>query len=128
MKTLNVGRNAFYILALVALLVATLASAAKRSQAHNATINITVTNNSSGDIKHVFLSPPDSNLWSSDQLNDSAIPPGHSTSLNNVACDQASIRTIAEDQDGCFIYQSVSCSSDASVTITNDSTRDCGGS
>ena len=33
---------------------------------------------------------------------------------------------IAEDQEGCFSYQVVSCSEGATWTITNDTARDCG--
>lgn len=126
MKIFNAGRKATFVLALVALSVTMLASITAISRARTATLNVTVVNNTSGDIRHLFLSPPDSNLWSSDQLNDSAITPGHSSTVSNVTCDQANIRLIAEDQDGCFIYQVVSCSSDTSWTVTNEMARDCG--
>jgi len=126
MKILNADRKAAYILILVALTLTMLASVVGFSRARTATINITVVNNTSGEIRHLFLSPPDSNLWSSDQLNDSAIAPSHSATVSGVSCDQANIRLIAEDQDGCFIYQVVSCSSDTSWTVPNDAPRDCG--
>jgi hypothetical protein len=126
MKTFNAGRKAAYCAALVALSVTMLASVTTHSRANSATINITVVNNTSGDIRHLFLSAPDSNNWTSDQLNDSAITPSHSFTAHDVSCSEANIRVIAEDQDGCFIYRVVSCSSDPSWTITDDATRDCG--
>jgi len=88
---------------------------------------ITITNNSSREIRHVFLSAPDQNNWGPDQLGSSVIAPnGGSATLGNVSCDGPSIKVIAEDQEGCFTYQVVSCSENASWTITNDSARDCG--
>lgn len=126
MKTFNTGRKAAFVLALVALSLIMLGSVTGLSRARTTTIGITVVNNTSGDIRHLFLSPPDSSNWSPDQLNDSAIAPSHSFTASGVSCDQANIRVIAEDQNGCFIYQVVSCSSDTSWTITNDAARDCG--
>ena len=88
---------------------------------------ITITNNSNREIKHVFLSAPDQNNWGPDQLGSSVIAPnGGSVTLGNVSCDGPSIKVIAEDQEGCFTYQVVSCSENASWTITNESARDCG--
>ena len=97
------------------------------STAHVPTTAITIVNNSSREIRHVYLSPPDQNNWGSDQLVNSTIPAnGGSVTLSNVSCGGASIKVIAEDQDGCFAYQVVSCSEAATWTITNDTTRDCG--
>ncbi len=126
MKTLSASRKAVFVVALAAVLMTMLVSVTSLSRTRTAAINITVLNNTSGDIKHLFLSPPDSNLWSSDQLNDVAIAPGNSAAVSGASCDQANLKLIAEDQNGCFIYQIVSCSSDVSWTIPNDATRDCG--
>jgi hypothetical protein len=46
--------------------------------------------------------------------------------LSNVSCDAANIKAIAEDQNGCFLYQTVACGADSKWTITNDATPDCG--
>lgn len=86
--------------------------------------SITVVNNSGLTIRHLYLSPPDQNNWSSDQLNDSTIGPGGSLTLSNVSCE-GSIRVIGEDQDGCFLSAVVSCSGDATWTIPANATRDC---
>ena len=97
------------------------------SKAHVASTSITIVNNSGREIRHVYLSPPNQNNWGSDQLVNSVIPPnGGSFTLGNVSCGGSSIKVIAEDQDGCFAYQVVSCSEAATWTITNDTTRDCG--
>ena len=98
------------------------------SNAHSSPATaITIVNNSSREIRHVFLSPPDQNNWGPDQLSNSVISAnGGSFTINNASCNGSSIKVIAEDQDGCFSYQVVSCSENATWTITNDSTRDCG--
>lgn len=97
------------------------------SKAHAPATAITIVNNSSREIRHVYLSPPDQNNWGSDQLVNSVISPnGGSFTLSNVSCGGASIKVIAEDQEGCFLYQVVTCSDNVSWTITNDTTRDCG--
>jgi len=88
---------------------------------------ITIVNNSSREIRHVYLSAPDQNNWGSDQLVNSTIPAnGGSVTLSNVSCGGASIKVIAEDHDGCFSYAIVSCSDNATWTITDSTTRDCG--
>lgn len=88
-------------------------------------LSITITNNTTGPIRHVYLSPVDQNNWGPDQLNDSAIPAGGSATLN-ISCDQPSIRVIAEDQNGCFLYQIISCAENQTWTITSDASPDCG--
>ena len=90
------------------------------------TTSITIVNNSGREIRHVYLSAPDQNNWGSDQLVNSVISPnGGSFTIGNVSCS-GSIKVIAEDQEGCFSYQVVSCSEGATWTITNDTARDCG--
>ncbi len=92
-----------------------------------ATINISIINNSQKEIRHVYFAPGDPNNWGPDQLNGSVIPPGGSFTLSGVSCEGSSIRVIAEDQNGCFFYHSASCGDNANWTITNDATADCGG-
>jgi hypothetical protein len=97
------------------------------SQAYGPTTAITIVNNSNREIRHVYLSPPDQNNWGSDQLGNSVISSnGGSVTLGSVSCGGASIKVIAEDHEGCFTYQVVSCSETASWTITNETARDCG--
>ena len=97
------------------------------SRAHAPSTAITIVNNSSREIRHVYLSAPDSNNWGSDQLVNSVISPnGGSVTLSNVSCSGSSVKVIAEDQDGCFIYQVVSCSENVTWTIASNATRDCG--
>jgi hypothetical protein len=94
--------------------------------AHAAGTSITITNNSSRDIRHVFLSAANQDNWGSDQLNGSIPPGGGSVTLSNVSCSGAGVKVIAEDQNGCFLYQVETCDNDATWTITNDAVPDCG--
>ena len=91
------------------------------------TPSINVVNNStSREIVHIYLSHVDADDWSGNQLGDSSIPPGQSSTVNNFTCDQQQIKVIAEDQDGCFLSAVVACGDNATWTITNETARDCG--
>ena len=90
-------------------------------------VSITITNNSQLQIRGLYLAPGNPDNWGPDQLNGSTIAPGTSFTLNNVACEGSSIRVIAEDQNGCFLYHNVSCDANSAWTISNNETPDCGG-
>jgi hypothetical protein len=112
------------IVILIAL--SSVATVAARRTNRAPSTSITITNNRTLEIRHVYLSHVDQDDWSADQLNDSSIAPGGSTTLSNVSCDQANIKVIAEDQNGCFLYKVVACGENTTWTITNDATPDCG--
>ena len=117
----------FTSLVTLGIFVGIMVSAPLLSRAHPSVTSVTIVNNSSREIRHVFLSPTDQNNWGPDQLNNTSIVSGGgSVTLGDVACNGSTIKVIAEDQDGCFIYQTVTCSQATTWTITNDSTRDCG--
>jgi hypothetical protein len=122
------NRNAACRLALVVLGVfAMLASMALFvSGRPNSSIGITVTNNSAREIRHLYLAPGNPDNWGMDQMNGSTIPSGNSFTLNNVSCDGSNTNIIAEDENGCFYYSSVSCGANATWTIASDATPDCG--
>jgi hypothetical protein len=84
-------------------------------------------NNSTREIRNVYLSHVDVDDWGSNQLSEGAtIAPGQSVSLANLACDQQQVKVIAEDGDGCFLSLVAACGNNATWTITNDTARDCG--
>lgn len=117
----------FTSLVMLAIFVGLMVCSPLLSKARGPMTGITIVNNSSREIRHVYLSPPDQNSWGSDQLVNSVISPnGGSFTISNESCGGASIKVIAEDQEGCFLYQVVSCSESVTWTITNDATRDCG--
>ena len=125
--TLRKSSPLFTSLAVLSMLVGVMICGPLLSNAHAPSTAITIVNNSNRAIRHVYLSPPDQNNWGSDQLVNSVISPnGGSFTISNVSCGGSSIKVIAEDQEGCFLYQVVTCSENVSWTITNDTSRDCG--
>ena len=92
-----------------------------------AATSITIVNNSSREIRHLYLSPTTQDNWGPDQLTGAVISSGGgSYTLSNVLCEQTNIKVITEDQNGCFLYQVVACGQSSTWTITNDATPDCG--
>lgn len=121
-SSLRIGRLSRWALLIAALCL--LVGAPLLASSQPAVSSITVVNDSGLTIRHLYLSPPDQNNWSSDQLNDATIGPGGSFTLSNVSCE-GSIRVIGEDQDGCFLSAVVSCSGEVTWTIPANATRDC---
>jgi hypothetical protein len=105
-----------------AILLPLLSSAKSRA----ATTSISVVNNSSREIRHLYLSPTDQDNWGPDQLNETVLRTGDSFVLNNVTCNGGQVKVVSEDKDGCFLSTVVSCATDAAWTITNDATPNCG--
>lgn len=125
--TLRKSSPLFTSLAVLGVFIGMMAFGPLLSKAHAPTTAITIVNNSSREIRHVYLSAPDQNNWGSDQLVNSVIPAnGGSFTISDANCSGATTKVIAEDQDGCFIYKVVSCSASVTWTITNEDSRDCG--
>jgi hypothetical protein len=94
--------------------------------ARTQTASINVVNNSNRTIRNLYLSHVDADDWGGNQLGNNQISPGQSYTVTNVTWDQQQIKVVAEDQDGCFLTSVVSNGDNASWTITNDTTADCG--
>lgn len=125
--TLRKSSPLFTSLAVLGLFMGMMAFGPLLSKAHAPTTAITIVNNSSREIRHVYLSAPDQNNWGSDQLVNSVISPnGGSFTISDANCASGNIKVIAEDLEGCFMYQVVACSGSVTWTITNDTSRDCG--
>lgn len=125
-NTLRKSNLIFTSLVALAIAVGIMVYTPRLSNARVSSTSITITNNSGREIRHVYLSAPDQNNWGSDQLSGSVISPNGGSVTISANCDGASVKVIAEDSEGCFSYQVVSCSEGASWTITNDTARDCG--
>src|SRR5882672_5693327 len=119
------SRTRFRFLMLVAVFGA-LGTLTPLSDATAPPLTITVVNNSGWEIRHLCLSPADNDNWGPDQLNESSISPGATRTLN-VSWDQSTVKLVAEDQDGCFMYTTVEATGNPVWTITSDTTRNCGG-
>ena len=117
-------RGISWCLAITLCLLAAVTAA--RAGRTTSTSSIAVTNSSTLEIRHLYLSPTNEDNWGPDQLDGATIAPNGLFTISNVSCGQGSIKVIAEDQNGCFFYKTVDCSSDSTWTITNDATPDCG--
>ena len=124
MKNLTTILNARIGLRL-ALLALTLSSMGTVYAVAMQSVSLTVVNNSTKEIRYLYLSPAENENWGADQLNNSAIGTG-ATRTVNFNWDPASVKLVAEDQDGCFLTKTVSVASTIEWTITNDSPRNCG--
>ena len=113
-------------LAILVILAGILACVPLLSSVHAAATAITIVNNSSREIRHVYLSSPDQNNWGPDQLGSSVIAAGGGSVTISANCNGANIKVITEDHEGCFLYQVVVCNDNVTWTITNDAVPDCG--
>ena len=114
------------VLLMLVVVVAVLGTAPLFSSACSTTTSVVITNNATAlEFRHLYLSS-DATNWGPDQLNGSVISAGSTYTLNNMSCSGNSLRVIVEDQNGCFLYQTVACGASSSWTITNDAVPDCG--
>jgi hypothetical protein len=124
MYTASSHRKGFRLFILI-VVVCAFGTIALSSSAASPSTTVTITNNSSWEIRALYLSPADNDNWGDDQLNGSAIAPGASYSLN-LSWDQSTVKLVAEDQDGCFISNVVDATSNSSWTISSSASRNCG--
>lgn len=91
-------------------------------------MTIAVTNNSSRDILHIYLSPTDHDAWGPDLVSEgTVVSPGHTFNINDAACGANEIKVIAEDRQGCFVYGVVGCAqASTGWAITDATPPDCG--
>jgi len=113
-------------LALFALVIGVLGGLPLLSAAHVPSNTVTIVNNTSTEIRHVYFSATTDNNWGPDHLSNSVIPIGGSQTRKLSCGGVDDIKVVAEDEDGCFYYQVVSCSDNSSWTIDSNSVRDCG--
>ena len=122
--TLTTWKTFFGLMMSVAIL-STVSVMSTVSRASAPAVTITVVNNSSWEIRHLYLSPANNDNWGDDQLNQSSIGPGATRSLT-VSWDQASVKLVGEDQDGCFLTKTVEASGTQVWTISGSDARNCG--
>jgi hypothetical protein len=122
----NLRNVSFRTNVLSLVLVALICSAGSLTSLASApSLTITVVNNSSREIRHLYLSPANNDNWGSDQLNNSPIGSGGSRQLS-VSWEQSTVKLVAEDQDGCFLQTTVEASGTPEWTIDNNTSRNCG--
>lgn len=91
-------------------------------------MTIAVTNNSSRDIYHLYLSPVERDAWGPDLLSEGTLlRMGETFTISDVTCTGNELKVIAEDRQGCFVYAVVGCAAAATGwTITDANPPDCG--
>jgi hypothetical protein len=124
MRNSHLIRGLFGSLILSAVLV-TAAALPLLSSAHSSN-SVNIVNNSSRNIRYVYLSHVNADDWTPNQLSGNGISPGQSSTISNYSCDQQQIKVIAEDADGCFLSAVITCGGGATWTITNETAADCG--
>lgn len=123
------AKSNFWAVTLCLALFATMgiSTASTAAPSVNAATSVNIVNNSSREIRNVYLSHVNVDDWGANQLGNATIAPGQSFALNDVACDQQQVRVIGEDQDGCFLSTVVTCGESTTWTITNNTPTDCDG-
>jgi len=112
---------------MLAAVVLAIGATALSSHASAPTAAVNIVNDSGFEIRAIYLSPADSDDWSGDQLGGAVIAPGSSYTLS-ISWNQPTVKLVAEDKDGCFLSSTVDATSNSEWTITNQSSRNCGGS
>ena len=97
------------------------------SSANTVATSVNIVNNSSREIRNIYLSSVNVDNWGANQLGNATLAPGQSFALNNISCDQQQLRVIGEDQDGCFMSTIITCGESSTWTITNSTPVDCDG-
>jgi hypothetical protein len=121
-------RTLFSVLAIVAVVAATVAASSMLTRARtSSSVSITINNQSQREIRHLYLAVGDPNNWGPDQLGGGSIASGSSRELSNISCGASGVRLIAEDQNGCFVYQNATCDANQTWVISDATTPDCGG-
>jgi|SRR5215831_18556155 len=94
------------------------------SRASAGAVTINVVNNSQKEIRNLYLASANSDNWGDDQLSE-PIAAGANRSIN-ADWSEATVKVVAEDEDGCFLTTTLDASGTPSWTITGDTPRDCG--
>jgi hypothetical protein len=96
------------------------------SAARSLSGSITVTNQSSRTIVHLYVAHANAEDWSDDRLSGSSIANGQSFTISNINWDEPQIKVIGEDQEGCFLSTVVDSNGTVTWTITNATAASCG--
>lgn len=128
MKFVYTRRLRVRSLMLIAVAVVSLSGSAILTMAarSKASTTVTVINHSQRDIHHIYLAAGSPDNWGPDQLNGATLRSGSSYVVSGVSCS-GTVRVIAEDRNGCFVYYTASCDVDQTWEITTGATPDCGG-
>jgi hypothetical protein len=94
------------------------------SRATAPTVSISVVNNSQKEIRHLFLASAGTDNWGDDQISE-PITAGTSRNIN-ASWNEATVKVVAEDEDGCFLTATLDAAGTPNWTITSSTARNCG--
>jgi hypothetical protein len=94
------------------------------SKAKAPALSISLANNSSREIRHLFLASPGTDNWGDDLISE-PITAGTSRNIN-VSWSESSVKVVAEDEDGCFLTTTLEAAGNPNWTITSSTARNCG--
>lgn len=126
------GRKKFAVLATLICALVVIPPLSSVANTHASTnqpvMTIAVTNNSSREIYHLYLSPVDRDAWGPDLLSEGTILRiGETFTISDATCSGNELKVIAEDRQGCFVYAVLGCAAASSGwTITDATPPDCG--
>jgi len=86
---------------------------------------VAITNQSSWDLHHLFLSSVDEQEWGPDQLGEALIASGESFTLHGIPCDAYDVRLVDEDGDECVVEAVALCADEDAWVIDNSDLLGC---
>ncbi len=88
-------------------------------QAQDARATVTLINDSSWDVKHLYLREAGTTAWGPDQLTDTEMETGGSLKLKDLPCHTYDIKLVDDGGKTCTLTQATLCTSAGSWRITN---------
>jgi hypothetical protein len=95
------------------------------SSASAPALSLSVANNSQKEIRHLFLASAGTDNWGDDLISE-PITAGTSRSIN-ASWNEATVKIVVEDEDGCFLNTTLDAAGTPNWTITSSTPRNCGG-
>jgi hypothetical protein len=89
--------------------------------------NVTVHNNSSFALHHMFLSPVGEDQWGADQLRDKVVAPGESYLLTEIPCADYDLKLVDEDGDECVLEVPAICGGNEDWNVADEGLLECEG-
>ena len=91
------------------------------------TSNVTLHNNSSFAIHHMFLSPDDEAKWGPDQLGTHVVESGEAYELSGIPCDDYDLKLVDEDGDECVVEVPAICGGNEDWKVEDPALLECEG-
>jgi hypothetical protein len=110
----------------LALLGALVTGGDAAAQARKERATVTVQNKSSVTIRHLYLTPQDSDDWGPDQLGDNVLEAKKGAfKLTDIPCDVYDVRLIDDDGNECVVEEIDICGARETWTINDKDLKAC---